>query len=60
MKKQLNVRLSDLTHDQIRRLAGELNMNQAEVLTLAVDRMYREIDKNILEQGVKDAQSETS
>ena len=41
-KQQFNVRLPDLTREQIDWLAFHENMTQGEVVMLAVDRFYRE------------------
>jgi len=45
VKQQFNVRLPDLTRGQIDELADREQMTQAEVVMLAVDRMYREEGK---------------
>jgi len=41
-KQQLNVRIADLTRNQIDRIAKTENFTAGEVVMLAVDRMYRE------------------
>jgi hypothetical protein len=41
-KKQLNFRASTLTWDQLRQLQEWWGANQNEVITVAVDRVYRE------------------
>ena len=41
-KKQLNMRASDLTIDQVTALTEKTGMTQTEILSTAIDRMYRE------------------
>ena len=41
MKTKTSVSLSDLTRSQINELAESLGINQTEVISLAVDRMYQ-------------------
>jgi len=40
-KQQLNVRIPDLTRDQIDRIARHENLTPGEVVLLAVDRLYQ-------------------
>lgn len=40
-KKQISLRISDLTNSQINRLTTELGMSQTELISVAVDRMYQ-------------------
>ena len=40
-KKLIGIRASDLTVRQIMELTEALGMNQTEVITLAVDRLYQ-------------------
>lgn len=46
MKQQLNVRIADLTRNQIDQIANAENLTAGEVVMLAVDRMYRERIRN--------------
>lgn len=41
-KQQLNVRIANLTRNQIDQIAERQNLTAGEVVMLAVDRMYRE------------------
>lgn len=41
-KKQVNIRASRLTIKQIEFLTERLGMTRTEILTLAIDRLYRE------------------
>lgn len=40
-KQQLNVRIPDLTRDQIDALCAKYKMTPGELVTLAVDRIYQ-------------------
>jgi hypothetical protein len=41
-KRQLNFRVSALTSEQLEQLQGWWGANQSEVITVCVDRVYRE------------------
>lgn len=42
-REQFNTRLSKLTHKQIEELANYYSMNKTEVVTIAIDRLYKEL-----------------
>ena len=42
-KQQINIRASRLTVKQIEFLVDQLGMTRTELLTLAIDRLYREL-----------------
>ena len=42
MKRQLNVRISDLTHRQIDELVDREDLTKGEVVMIAIDRVWRE------------------
>ena len=41
-KHQMNMRVSNLAARQILKLQKRLNMSKTELVTLAIDRLYRE------------------
>ncbi len=44
-KRQLNARLSELTHQQIAALQQLYGLNQTDVIVMAVDRMYHDAER---------------
>lgn len=44
-KQQFNVGVPDITRRQVEEIAQRENMTLGEVVTMAVDRMYREMFK---------------
>ena len=48
-KQQLNVRIPDLTRDQIDALCKLFNMTPGELVAMAVDRIYQEEQDNLKE-----------
>ena len=42
-RRQVNMRLSDLTRSQLAKLCRQLAASEATIVTVAIDRMYREI-----------------
>lgn len=44
-REQFNTRLSKLTHQQITELAEQYGLNKTEVVTLAIDRLYTELQR---------------
>ena len=60
MKKQINIRASALTHQQITKLKTRTGMSTTELISVAVDRMARQealmsdrIDTNDLAQAIR-------
>ena len=46
-KKQISIRISDITAKHIAALAEKTGMTQTEIISVAIDRMYREEIKPI-------------
>lgn len=42
MKSLTSIRMPKITDDQIEALKGKTGLNQSEIITTAIDRMYRE------------------
>lgn len=54
MKKQLNIRASELTRIQLDSLADRWGVNQSEALTIAIDRIYqKETDMTFTEHAIE-------
>jgi len=45
-KTQFNVRLPDLTHQQLEEIADEYGLTKTQILILAIDRLKRELLPN--------------
>ena len=42
-KKQTNVRLPEITRQQLKAIADQQGMTEGEVVQMAIDRLYREL-----------------
>ena len=52
-RRQVNLRLSDLTRGQLAELCRRLAASEATIVTVAVDRMYREMNQ-LAETGTEE------
>jgi len=61
VKRQINIRISGLTINQIEQLISNTGMTKTEIISLAIDRMYREENKknarDLFERFVDDSVS---
>ena len=45
LKEQLNMRISEHTRKQLERLAAQMKTTKTDVISLAIDRLYRQKER---------------